>query len=751
MNTSLNNGPFQRFIYKSFSPYKPRMYYPRSPKFRKEHKTIIDKGVNQNLSQSFIYSKPNQNNNFTNLSTINRFGQNIPNIANNSSYNYSIDSNQSKSSINNSYIANPIYRSATYKSTIQPNIYPNINILPTKYIGTKVYIPKIINYNEKLKMNVEPINFGYTTYTHTLQEPNIKPIQNIITTTEKIENKEYYIPTQSIPSYSTQQLSSPKISTYSTQQISNYSIPQVSNYSTPQVSNYSTEQISDYSTPQVSNYSTPQVSKYINEQIFDYSTTQVPNYSTEQISSTSQVPNYSSQQNSTYNYNNEYTEETINNKLINELVDNSKITEINNNINVDTITNTNTINDIVITESNYVPQENVIKEEEKDIYKEPEVIKNDYLINSPKIYKESIESSEYNSYIHKSPEITYRKNLFSPIQSPLANYETQSYNGDENFNIEEMLKLKEENEGYKQKIQELEDKYQAQTAEARELRIQVEQLSPLKDKLSEIDSLKAQLLELNELKNKINQLELLKYNNEEKDINEQKEEEIKSKIQNQDIIEKTEIKNELKQTVVESKVNNKQFVFAKEIENKESEIELNEENDPNYVKGEIIHSIEELTMIIRKINKNNKQITLNLLYKATADSDKAKAFHKKCDNAQSSLVLIETDKGKRFGGYTSVNWKGKCLNKKDKDAFIFSLDNMKVYENIKDKRAIGCYPKFGPIFLGCQIRIYDQAFKNGGSTFKKGFNYDTDEDYVLTGGDRLFKIKEIEVYEVIAQ
>ena len=80
-----------------------------------------------------------------------------------------------------------------------------------------------------------------------------------------------------------------------------------------------------------------------------------------------------------------------------------------------------------------------------------------------------------------------------------------------------------------------------------------------------------------------------------------------------------------------------------------------------------------------------------------------------------------------------------------------SLDNMKVYENIKGEKAIGCYPKFGPIFLGCQIRIYDQAFKNGGSTFKKGFNYDTNEDYVLTGGDRLFKIKEIEVYEVIAQ
>ena len=155
-------------------------------------------------------------------------------------------------------------------------------------------------------------------------------------------------------------------------------------------------------------------------------------------------------------------------------------------------------------------------------------------------------------------------------------------------------------------------------------------------------------------------------------------------------------------------------------------------------------------MIIEKIKTDKEQIVLNLLYKASSDSDSAKEFHKKCDNAKSTIVLIETDKGKRFGGYTSVNWKGKCLKKKDRHSFIFSLDKMKIYENIKGERAIGCYPKFGPVFLGCQIRIYDNAFKNGGSTFTKGFNFNTDEDYVLSGGERLFKIKEIEVYEVNA-
>ena len=90
------------------------MYYSSLNKFKNEKGAILNKGVNQNLSQSFIYTRPSQNN-FSNLSPINRFGQNIPNIANNSSYNYSIDTNQNKSSIYNSYIANPTYRSTTYK------------------------------------------------------------------------------------------------------------------------------------------------------------------------------------------------------------------------------------------------------------------------------------------------------------------------------------------------------------------------------------------------------------------------------------------------------------------------------------------------------------------------------------------------------------------------------------------------------------------------------------------------------------
>jgi len=166
------------------------------------------------------------------------------------------------------------------------------------------------------------------------------------------------------------------------------------------------------------------------------------------------------------------------------------------------------------------------------------------------------------------------------------------------------------------------------------------------------------------------------------------------------------------------------------------------------IKGDIIQSTAELEFLTRKICQNYTKITLNLLYKATIDSDRAAVFHKKCDSAENSLVVIKSANNKRFGGYTSCSWEGNSIEKKDDNAFVFSLDKMKIYDIIQGEDAIGCYPKYGPVFLGCQIRIFDQFFTKGGTTFEKGLNYDTQEDFELTGGLKKFDIKEIEVYGV---
>ena len=358
------------------------------------------------------------------------------------------------------------------------------------------------------------------------------------------------------------------------------------------------------------------------------------------------------------------------------------------------------------------------------------------------------------------------KNEHQEIQAKLSNllnqvnsYKSQIESLEREKNSRELSALRAENTAIKQQLSEL-NSLRREAAEVQMLRSQVAQMDPLRRKAAELDSLRGQLNELNMLKSKVAELsglqgQLSEINNlkaqiSQMNLSQQNAQDDEKEMLKRKLQELENLKMQYEQEIKTLKGAKSSVV--KESSGLEKTQHLFEEKTQQIsVKGDIIHNTEELELITRKINKSNKKITLNLLYKATVDSDKAKAFHDKCDQAQSSLVLIETDKGKRFGGFTTCSWAGECEEKKDEDAFVFSLDKMMTYDNIQGEDAIGCYPKFGPIFLGCQIRIYDNAFSKGGTTFEKGLNYNTEEDYELTGGERIFNVKEIEVYEVIVQ
>ena len=163
----------------------------------------------------------------------------------------------------------------------------------------------------------------------------------------------------------------------------------------------------------------------------------------------------------------------------------------------------------------------------------------------------------------------------------------------------------------------------------------------------------------------------------------------------------------------------------------------------------IIHKFAEITDVVSKIQiMFSAGVKFILLYRASEHGDKAKTFHEKCDNHQNTLVLVETTKGVRFGGFTTKTWDGKCIKKVDNNAFVFSLDKNKIYDIRKNDFAIGGYPKFGPVFFGCQIRIYDDFFKKGGTTCYRGLNYKTRSDFELNNGEQTYIVKEIEVYDV---
>ena len=163
----------------------------------------------------------------------------------------------------------------------------------------------------------------------------------------------------------------------------------------------------------------------------------------------------------------------------------------------------------------------------------------------------------------------------------------------------------------------------------------------------------------------------------------------------------------------------------------------------------IIKKYAEIDNVVSRIQDIIlKGAKFNLLYKATTHCDKASVFHEKCDNHQLTLVLVETTKGTRFGGFTTKTWDGHCLKKNDDHAFVFSIDENKIFDIILDQPAIGCYPKFGPVFFGCQIRIYNEFFTKGGTTCYRGLNYKTTKDYQLNNGEQTYIVKDIEVYEI---
>jgi hypothetical protein len=163
----------------------------------------------------------------------------------------------------------------------------------------------------------------------------------------------------------------------------------------------------------------------------------------------------------------------------------------------------------------------------------------------------------------------------------------------------------------------------------------------------------------------------------------------------------------------------------------------------------IIKKYSDINNVVNRIqNKIKKGAKFKIVYKATELGDKASVFHQKCDNLQMSLVLIETKKGVRFGGFTTKSWEGNCLQKIDNDAFVFSIDKNKIYDIVTNEPAVGCYPKFGPVFFGCQIRIYDNFFEKKSTTCLRRLNYKTNQDYELNNGEQNFIVKDIEVYDI---
>ena len=201
-------------------------------------------------------------------------------------------------------------------------------------------------------------------------------------------------------------------------------------------------------------------------------------------------------------------------------------------------------------------------------------------------------------------------------------------------------------------------------------------------------------------------------------------------------------------------------LFSSQLREKVNVFELN--IDSKILNTEEISENFFIFKKLKEIYAYNRYIKLNLIYRASRDGDLAKDFHFKCDFIGPNLTLIKTKKDFVFGGFTIKTWKHlfKDINNddpecgtelKDEQAFGFSLNLNKIYENGKqDESIIYCNSNYGPCFKNFFFKIFDRCFENGGicGIGDESNFIGIEEDFEINGGEQKFDVDEIEVFQI---
>ena len=111
-----------------------------------------------------------------------------------------------------------------------------------------------------------------------------------------------------------------------------------------------------------------------------------------------------------------------------------------------------------------------------------------------------------------------------------------------------------------------------------------------------------------------------------------------------------------------------------------------------------------------------RRVRLEKQYRMTEDGFKRTVWKEKCGDKGPLLHVLESNQGKRFGGYSDVKWpkSDQDIYHPDPNAFIFSLTNLSKHP-IKlglTKKALRTHQSLTSSFGAGDLYIYDEATPN---------------------------------------
>jgi len=207
---------------------------------------------------------------------------------------------------------------------------------------------------------------------------------------------------------------------------------------------------------------------------------------------------------------------------------------------------------------------------------------------------------------------------------------------------------------------------------------------------------------------------------------------------------------------IKGKVKDKDNINFNEDSNllKLTEIIINEEQEKQmnlYLNKSISSIINQYNSIFNQNKNYNISLKYRLIYKGTRDGDNIHSFHKRCDNKNNLLFMIETQNNTKFGFFTFNGFTTKNI-------FLFKLlkddKSINFYENINNEFILTWNPSTILEIKGKKneiIYIPDKFFieNNFGRTSIKDNYMNVTDTFELNNGIEKFLVKDIEVFNII--
>ena len=208
--------------------------------------------------------------------------------------------------------------------------------------------------------------------------------------------------------------------------------------------------------------------------------------------------------------------------------------------------------------------------------------------------------------------------------------------------------------------------------------------------------------------------------------------------------EKDKIINELKESF-------NKFVEDNQKQLKSISDNLIELNNPN----DFLCNYSGISMINEAIKSKmpeikEKKIEWKLIYQASLDGQNWGNCQQKCNKIEDTISLIITKIGRKFGVFKHIATNGSGPWRIDNNAFIFSIDNKKIYNVKPNQNVIACDDGFFIQFMNTIVikgdvlsSSYNDYSKGQMNTYFEGFI----KDYELSR-EQSYYIKEFEVYSL---